>query len=210
MTISVQTLRPHRLYNAGDRITEAMTYSLPDGHDIHCVARWQLDAPERDFFNVPQELVIQGARVQVNFLETLLRDDRLGRRGIIWVDANWEAPQDEQEAEMTPIAKTDKEAVAKGGRRWKGYLLSVAQAHIDSCNQIRAKGGVPLEAQGFTKRALKEIGWVDPATAVLLAAQANKAESQTVEDLKKQVEELTALVKGGGATNKPAKEHAAK
>ena len=207
MAIAIQTLRPHRLYNAGDRITEAMTYSLPDGHDIHCIARWLMDAPERDFFTVPQELVISGARVQVNFLETLLRDDRFGRRGIIWVDGNFEPPADEQEAELVPIAKTDKEAVAKGGRRWKDYLLSVAQAHIDSCNQIRAKGGVPLEAQGFTKRALREIGWVDPATAVLLQAQSSKTESASVEELKRQVEELTALVKG---QPKPAKEHAAK
>ncbi len=205
--MGVQTNRSHRLYNAGDRITEAMTYSLPDGHDIHCIARWQMDAPEHDFFSVPQELVIAGARVQVNFLETLLRDDRLGRRGVIWVDANWESPDDEHEAEMTPVAKNDKDAIAKGARRWKDYLVSVAQAHIDSCNQIRSKGGVPLEAQGFTKRALREVGWVDPATAVLLQAQGNKAESATVEELKKQVEELTALVKGG---QKTAKEHAAK
>jgi len=204
--IGVQTLRPHRLYNAGDRITEAMTYSLPDGHDVHCIARWQLDAPEHDFFTVPQELIIAGARVQVNFIETLLRDDRLGRRGVIWVDANWEAPDDEQEAEMTPVAKTDKDAIVKGARRWKDYLLSVAQAHIDSCNQIRANGGVPLEAQGFTKRALREIGWVDPATAVLLAAQSNKAESDTVEQLKKQVEKLTAIVEG----KEKSKEHAAR
>lgn len=201
ISIEQQTARPHRLYNAGDRITESLAYSLPDGHDIHCTARWQLDAPQQEFFNVPQELRLGGARVTVMFLETILREDRLGRRGVIWIDANWEPPEDEAEAEGMPIARTDAEAIAKGKRRWKDYLLSVAQAHIDQCNQIRARGGVPLEAQGFTKRALKEVGWVDPATAVLLQAQSSKEDSQTVAELKKKVEQLTKLVEGGG--NKP-------
>lgn len=187
--------RPHKLYNAGDRISETMAYSLPDGHDIHCTARWRLEAPAHSFFEVPQELRVGEARIAVNFLEVIMRDDRLGRRGVIWVDANWKRPEDAEEAEKVPVAASDKEAVAKGERLWKAHLLAVAQAHIDQCNQIRAAGGVPLAAQGFTKRALREVGFVDPSEAVLIAAQASKANEGELAELKEQLAEQGKLIK---------------
>lgn len=191
--MEIETARPHRLYNAGDRISETMAYSLPDGHDIHCIARWRLEAAAKSFFEVPQELRVQSARISVNFLETLLGPDRLGKRGVIWIDANWKAA-DAEEDERTPIATSDAEAKQKGERFWRAHLLTVAQAHIDQCNQIRAQGGVPIAAQGFTKRALREVGWVDPAESVLLAAQASKASDSELAELRELIKKQGAQI----------------
>jgi len=78
----------HRLYNGGDHFSEVLLYSLPDGHDIHCVARYQVTANERDFFKVPKYLLIGDAQVELKFLETLLRPDRYGPRCVVLVNAN--------------------------------------------------------------------------------------------------------------------------
>ena len=47
-----------RFYNAGDKFSETFTYSLPDGHDVHCVARHLVDAPPGGFFQVPLDIEV--------------------------------------------------------------------------------------------------------------------------------------------------------
>lgn len=193
----------HRLYNGGDRISEMLTYSLPDGHDIHCVARWSLEAPEKEFFTVPKYLVIGQAQIAMAFLETILRPDRFGGRGVVLLDANFEAPADPEEAEALPVAKTEKDAIAKAGRHWEGYYRRVAQQWIDECNQARANGGVPRSASGFVVRALKLAGIMDPGSTVLAtvtkAAPASEGNSEVIRELERLRKKVEDMEKANGA-----------
>lgn len=189
------TQEDYRLYNAGDKISEIMHYSLADGHDVHVTARYSVEAPAKEFFTVPQVLFVREMQIRVDFLETLLRADRYGERGVILVNANWKSGKDPDADEVEPVAQNEKEAVLKGARHWKKYLLKVAQQFIDQCNAIRAAGGVPVAAQGFIVRALKECGMTDPATQVLVASQQNKSEIDT---LKEEMAELRKLLGGKG------------
>jgi hypothetical protein len=202
MTVYTEANVKRRLYNAGDRISECMHYSLPDGHDVHCVARYMVEAPEKDFFEIPTTILINDARIDVRFLETILRPDRFGGRGVIVVDANWKAPEDSAEAELLPVAASDKDAIAKGDRHWKSYVQKVAQQWIDQCQQVRATGGVPLAASGFVVRALKMCGIVDPAQAVVITAGENKTE---LEKLRQDVADLKKLLGKNGDEPEPEK-----
>jgi hypothetical protein len=197
-----------RLYNAGERISEILHYSLPDGHDIHCTARFLLEAPEKQFFEIPTAIIIGDARISVQFLETILRPDRYGERGVILVDANWKPPADTEEAERLPVARNDKEAVEKATRHWDGYVKKVAQQWIDQCQQVRSAGGVPTAASGFVIRALRKCGIVDPAQAVVITAGENKSELETLRkqlaDQQKLLEQLVAKNGAQGEEAKPA------
>jgi hypothetical protein len=202
-----ETETKHLFYNGGDRISEALQYSLPEGHDIHCTARWPMEAPERDFFNVPKILVIGGARVSIPFVETILRTDRFGGRGVILVDANWEPPADKAEAEKMPVATTRELAIEKGNRHWDAYVKKVAQQWIDECNEARSRGGVPRGASGFVARALKLCGLADPATAVIAQAQESKSNKSEIDELKDLVraqgDQIAQLTNKAKATNEP-------
>jgi hypothetical protein len=202
-----ETETKHLFYNGGDRISEALQYSLPEGHDIHCTARWPMEAPERDFFNVPKLLVIGGARVSIPFVETILRSDRFGGRGVILVDANWEPPADKAEAEKMPVATSRELAIEKGNRHWDTYVKKVAQQWIDECNEARSRGGVPRGASGFVARALKLCGLADPATAVIAQAQENKTNKSEIEEMRETLRkqgELIERLTTAKATNEPA------
>lgn len=199
-----ETEEKHLLYNGGDRISEVLPYSLPDGHDIHCTARWAMEAPEKEFFQVPKVIVIGGARISVPFIETILRTDRYGGRGVVLVNANWEPGEDPEAAEKMPVAQTREAAIAKAGRHWDAYVKKVAQQWIDECNEARSRGGVPRAASGFVVRALKLCGLIDPATTVLLAATESKTNKSELDELKELVraqgEQIARL------TGNPAKE----
>jgi len=195
-----------RLYNAGDRISEVMHYSLPDGHDIHCTARYLVEAPEKEFFDVPTTIQIGDASISVQFLETILRPDRYGERGVILVNKAWESPRDADEAERMPVAATDGDAIAKGNRHWKAYIQKVAQQWIDQCQQVRAAGGVPTAASGFVVRALRLCGVIDPAQAVVITAQENKSGLSKLEEIiEKQQKQIDELLGRPGAAPKDKK-----
>lgn len=202
MQTYTETEEKHLLYNGGDRISEVLPYSLPDGHDIHCTARWAMEAPEREFFSVPKVIVIGGARISVPFIETILRTDRYGSRGVILVNANWIPGEDLEAAEKMPVAKSREAAIDKAKRHWDGYVKKVAQQWIDETNEVRSRGGVPRAASGFVVRALKLCGLVDPATAVLLAATENKTSKSELDELKDLVKQQGEQI--AQLTGKPA------
>lgn len=163
-----------RFYNAGDRVSEPLNFSIPDRGDIHAVARWSLEAPEDSFFNVPQVLLLaDGAKINVDFPNTVAR--KFGERGIIMIAPDLAPldPDDEAEEktlpfpEAQPFARSDEEASEKGKEFWRSFLERIARAHINQCQQARAAGGWPVEASGFTKRALKIMGWQDPAVMMM-------------------------------------------
>ena len=204
MQTYTETDTKHLLYNGGDRISEVLPYSLPDGHDIHCTARWTMEAPEKEFFTVPKVIVIGQARISVPFIETILRTDRYGGRGVVLVDANWEPDGDAEAAEKMPVAKTRELAIDKAGRHWKLYVEKVAQQWIDECNEARSRGGVPRAASGFVVRALKICGIIDPASTVMVAAAESKSNKSEIDSLREMVDNLTAKITELKESREPA------
>lgn len=199
------TVKPNkgvRFYNPGDRFSEPINYSLPGMGDIHCVARWLVEAEEKSFFQVPTELRLlqDGTRVNVDFPTTVMQ--RFKDRGVVMVDDEWEPGDDEDRAERMPIARSEDEAKEKGERRWLKYLQDIVKNHINACDRARAAGGFPLEAQGFTKRALKLLNMKDPAAMAFDSFQQKtasdapaKIESAEAADLRARLEATEQTLK---------------
>lgn len=193
------TVKPNkgfRFYNPGDRFSEPVNYSLPGMGDIHCVARWVIEAEANSFFAVPTELRLlqDGTRINVDFPTTVLQ--RFKDRGIVMIDDEWEPGEDEDRAERTPISRNEEEAKEKGDRRWRKYLQDTVKNHMNACDRARAAGGFPLEAQGFTKRALKLLNMSDPAAIAFDSFQKNQTanapaqvESAEAAQLRKELDE---------------------
>ncbi len=181
---------PVRFFNAGDRISEAMLFTLPDGHDIHCQARWMLDAPAAEFFTVPTEMQIGSARVMVRFADDIER--KFGHRGVIRIDKNLDAQQiNEDQA----VATNEAEARKKGEARWRDYLKKVVQTYLDEADQARSAGGAPRRPGGFTRRAMQLLGVSDPSERVFEAA----APESKVAKLERELEEMKQLLMARGA-----------
>lgn len=190
-----KTIPKNRLYNAGDRISEALNYSLPDGHDLHCVGRYTLDAPEKEFFTIPEAFPVkngQGEDVLIypRFTELILRADRFGQRGVVLIDPDYKEPEGEPN-DNEPIAASDAEAIKKANRILEKYEKNAIQLYIDQCNAIRTSGGVPLAAAGYTKRLLKKYGVVDPSEAVLIKAD---DQTRTIQELQKAISDQQKVI----------------
>ena len=190
--------RRFKLYNAGDRIQTTFCYSNPNGHDDHCICRFALDAGAQAVFTLPEMIDLGGVIVHVHFADDVMRD--FGQRGVIMIDANYEAPKkrheetgeptgevDAEADDNVPIAATLELAKAKGERKWREHIDKSVRAYLDQCEQIRSAGGVPVAASGAVKRFLKLAGIVDPADAMLIEARkqvnATEALQQTIKEL---------------------------
>lgn len=179
----------YTFYNAGKRISEHIQIDNPYNYenDNACKSFYRLDAPERGFFNIPAQLSIGEATVQVNFIEDILA--KHGPKGFVLINAelgDGEIPEDR------PITNSKDKAVAKGDALWRLHLQSVANIHLNFCQESLAKGGKPMQAYGFTAFALKELGITDPG-APASVVQSNQDD---VAELKKQIADLTKLVTG--------------
>ena len=126
-----------RFYNPGDRFMEPIIYSLPGMGDIHCVARWAVEAEAQSFFQVPTELRLlqDGTRLNVDFPTTVLQ--RFADRGITMVDEEWEETEDEERNERLPFAKDDAAAkkVADAARDLDKKLTAVEEELYQIKNQ---------------------------------------------------------------------------
>jgi hypothetical protein len=198
--LSVKPNKGVRFYNPGDRITEPINYSLPGMGDIHCVARWVVEAEEKSFFQVPTELrlMVDGTKLSVDFPETVLQ--RFKNRGVIMIDDEWEPSGDEDYNERMPIARNEDEAYEKGAARWRKYLESIVRAHVETCGRARAQGGFPIEAQGFTKRAFKLLNMHDPASIAFAEAMktyvapSGEAQNAEVVQMKAELDETKQML----------------
>lgn len=186
-----------RFYNPGDRINEPLNYSI-EGADIHTVARWILDAPKESYFNVPTELKILNVneRVVVDFPTTVCL--KFGNRGVTMIDPDHEINDDSEEEDKIPIARTEEEAKAKGDRVWKRYLWNIVRAWQQQCAEIRSKGNIPMEASGFTRRALELLGMKDPATVEMQQVQAQQSTDGSTKEnaeLKARIDNLESMLR---------------
>lgn len=231
-TVQQISQRKFRLYNAGDRIQQSLLFSNPNGHDIHCICRYSLDAPAGKVFAVPEMIDVGGAIVHVHFVDDLLRD--FGSRGMILIDANYEPPRKmeevfdadnnaigqrptkelDTEADATIcIARNEEEAKVKGQALWREFIDKNVRAYLDQCEHIRASGGVPIAASGWIKRALNLAGIVDPAEAMLVES---KRQTSAMDDLREtmkrqqeqiatQSQQIQALLANNTVNAKPEK-----
>lgn len=185
--------RRSKLYNAGDRIQNTLFFSNPEGHDVHCICRYGLDAPAGKVFTIPEMILLGSAVLHVQFVDDILRD--YGARGVILIDANYEPPlkRDDETGEPLkpaqidevadadiPIACNEIEAQVKGKKRWAEYIDKAVRSYLDQCEQIRSAGGVPIAASGWMKRALQLAGIIDPAEAMMVES---KKQTSLVEEL---------------------------
>jgi hypothetical protein len=196
--------RKFKFYNAGDRIQQTLRFSNPNGHDIHCICHFHLDAPAGRVFTVPEMIDVQGAEVHVHFVDDIVRD--FGSRGVILIDSAFEPPLryneegqqtkeiDEEQWAKMPVARSEEEAKAKGQLIWREYIDVAVRAYLDQCEHIRAAGGMPIAASGWVKHALKLAGIVDPAEAMLIEARrqttAMDRMTDTIEKQQRQIDQL--------------------
>lgn len=179
--------RQIRFFNAGDRIQATIRYSDPAGHDIHCIASFLLDAPPNGFFLVPEESELGGAMMRHTFDRDIMRD--YGPRGVIMIDAKYEAKEDQEQDDVFPIAATNEKAKEKGERKWKQFVKDRVKSFLDQCEEIRSMAGVPRPATGTMLRYLKIMGLVDPSEAMMREAQ---KQTSLVETLTQRLDRLEA------------------
>ncbi len=181
-------MRPNRrvkFYNPGLRIQHTYRYTDPGGHDIHCISIYEMDAPEAGFFDVPEESELGGAVIRHTFDRDIVRD--WSGRGVIMIDANYDPKEDRDQDDVYPIAKTEREAIDKGKRKWMQFVQTRVEEHLAQCDQARASGGVPAKASGAMVRYLKIVGILDPAER---AYEEQKRQTATLETLTERLDRL--------------------
>lgn len=184
-----------KMYNGGDRFQGYVSLSIP-GHDNAVTIRWNFDAPAQSFFEVPIVLAVAQGQVSTRFPEDILR--QYPKRGVIWINPSYKG----EIPAHVPIAKTEPEAEEKGKALWDEYLDDVCKKWYAQCEAVRAAGGAPIQATGFTKRALKLRNLPDPGAASLNAAVAAASQSPDVAALSKTVQELKAQLEEFRSTKK--------
>lgn len=186
-----------KLYNAGDRISENLIYSLPGGHDIHCVARFRVEAPAKSYFKIPTTLEFGGAVVQTYFVENFC--DRHGHKGVVLVD---ERRDPETIGEAEPVAATEGAARIKAEGFWLDYCKGVILRWQEEAALARGQGGSPRSPSGFIKRALEVCNILDPTDEIFLRARtAAPAAEGRVAQLERELAEIKDLLKAAAAAS---------
>ena len=184
-----------KFYNAGDKIDEVLSYSLPEGHDIHVIARWQMTAPAKDFFEVPHELELGRSTIHVEFARDITR--KFGVRGVVLIDARHKTEKESDDKPKPAFAASDEQAMARGKELWEKYTRTIVEQHLNDCEASRAAGGAPRAAIGFTKRCLKLHGITDPSEQYFNSLRAGGTGNQNdnqVAALQAQMNGLMAVV----------------
>jgi hypothetical protein len=170
-----------RFYNGGNADSVTFPYSVEDRNAFYPVR-----IPEKDFFELPESIRINGKQYWTNFDITVIT--RKGPTGVVRVD------KDAEETAFTgPIARTDKEARALGDKIHEEYLIGLVQDYINRVEAFKAQGLNPLPAQGYTKYALKKLNVSDPAEPVRnFVLKATEAEK--LKELEAKIQHLEALL----------------
>lgn len=190
-----------RFYNPGNRIYEQLRFDHPiniqDQRNINAVSYFQLEAPEKSFFEVPDVLEItpdsgEPIQVSVDFASRVQRD--FIDYGIVRIDLKRDTKKKPIREEEN-IATNDKDAKTKGDLRWREFLEAKAREHIQNVEQAHSIGGVPSRARGIYAHALKTLGIEDPADRVGNAIRRTD-DNEKIANLERQVAELVAALGG--------------
>lgn len=185
-----------KLYNGGQKFDEHMPFHVP-GPQGGRTGYFPAKADEQSFFEVPSEIIVDAARIPVEFAKDLA--EKYGDRGVVLVDKNLDAKQiaaEDKEMESSdrlpkPIAASDEDAKIKGDKIFQKYVEKIANDHLLRCERLRSQAMAPQAATGFTKYCLRRLGISDPAATIVEAAG---VKNNDVETLKAEVARLTALM----------------
>jgi hypothetical protein len=180
-----------KFYNPGQKIYDRLQYTHPtkDPKEGNTLSYYLMDAPEGEFFEVPDTVVIDSPegelQVPVNFgkrVKALYQN-----RGVIQIITGKDIAEDDN------AAANEKDAKVKGTAMWREYLRTIAREHYTSVEETKSFGGVPRGATGLTKYALNTLNLEDPADRIDTMIRV-KEEQKTDAATQKQISELTALV----------------
>lgn len=169
-----------KFFNGGDKISETLSFSLPDGEDIHCIGHWRFEAAANAEVEVPSVLAYRGLDIHVTFAYDLKR--RFGARGLV------EIAPDREPREGEPAARSLREAKALAQQLWEDYCKGVILRWQEEAALIKSAGGQPRPPAGFVKRAMDVLGLQDPSEEIFLKAKVNRSE---LADTQAQVRQLT-------------------
>lgn len=181
-----------RFYNPGSTIQQMLPYTntSKDPRDGSTISNYLLNAPERDFFDLPDVitlLTIDGeATIPVGFSRIVKATFR--SRGVIMIN-----PRAKDVFEDDNLALNEKDAQVKGDRIWKEYLRSKASEWYGIVAEIKAGGGVPRAATGLFAFALKQLHMEDPGDVVDTIIRAKEGQKSNA-DQQAQIDALTATV----------------
>lgn len=178
-------------YNPGFKFSERKQYDNPfvDVKELNAISYLTLEAPEKDFFEVPDFATIKdvsGEEQQVPLKLAKLVKEWYAERGVVLVSPNQKEIHPEDN-----VARTKEEAKAKGNATWKKFLRNKANEYFARVSETKAAGQLPVPAQGLFKAVLDELGMKDPADTVEQIIQTQQNTVDTTE-LQRQVAALTA------------------
>jgi hypothetical protein len=183
-----------KFYNPGQKIYDRLQYTHPtkDPKEGNTLSYYLMDAPEGEFFEVPDTVVIDSPegelQVPVNFgkrVKALYQN-----RGVIQIITGKEIAEDDN------AAATEKDAKVKGTAMWREYLRTIAREHYTSVEETKSFGGVPRSATGLTKYALNTLNLEDPADridTITRAKEGQTANSELVAQVQAMRDEIQQL-----------------
>jgi hypothetical protein len=195
-----------RFYNPGSEIRQMLPYTntTKDPRDGSTVSQHLLNAPQRDYFELPDVITlvtIDGeATVPVGFSRIVKA--QFASRGVIMIN-----PRAKNIFEDDNLATNDEDAQVKGDRVWKEYLRSKASEWYAIVAEIKAGGGVPRTATGLFAFAIKQLHMEDPADTVDTIIRA-KEDQKTNAAQQAQIDQLTAIVNQLLGAHQAKQEHA--
>lgn len=169
-----------RCYNPGPRIEDSFYFTIiPPDKDLNNVSWWKMEAPKDCFFEVPRDIEVMSRTYTVPLKTDVLR--RYEQRGVMVIDGK---PESVEEGEGVKAAKA----------KFKAYCEEVAQKHIDQCQQCRMNNMPPVPATGFTRTALIEAGYFDPADAYAQALKGVSNDTYTAKQAKETQDSMISQI----------------
>jgi hypothetical protein len=188
-----------RFYNPGQRIQEKLPYTNPtrDQSKMSNLSYFLIDAPEKDFFEVPSILFLKDALGHDHQLFTPFPAEVkriFANRGVVQIKPGHTEPIPEEDN----LATNDADARVKGDELYHNHLHELVNDWFNIVNRAHAENRPAKPAQGAHKFALKTLGLQDPAATVdnLISAERGKTTTKEADDRMKALEAQNAELMG--------------
>jgi hypothetical protein len=187
-----------RFYNPSNRIQEKLAYNnRNDIKEMNNISYYSLDAPEKDFFDVPTMITIHDQLGQEFDISTPFPAEvkRLyAHRGVVMINPKHKGEIGETEN----VARTDEEAKEKAIEMYQQHLHDTVREWYGIVDRARANNARPNPATGQFKHALKVLNLQDPADEVtnVLSANAGKGDDAATQARLAEQDKLINELKG--------------
>jgi hypothetical protein len=180
-----------RFYNPGQRIMEKLPYTnnTRDLTEVTNLSYYTIDAPEKDFFNVPSVFTLKDVmgREYSMYAPFPAEIKRIfAPRGVVEIRPDHDQPIDESDN----LALNEADAKVKGDAMYHEHLMSLVNDWFDIVARAQADNRIAKPAQGAHKHALKVLHITDPAATVsnLISAEKNKTTTKENDERVKALE----------------------